>query len=110
MGSNFTSWLGNNSKSGKLGRYIREIHSHMRLRSSGDHHEIRQQYLPVLWDQLVNRLQHEGNDAVGEVIDLMDSYFLTREDFDAIQELGVGPMDEERVKIETKTKAAFTRT
>lgn len=110
MGSNFTSWLGNNSKSGKLGRYIREIHSHMRLRSSGDHHEIRQQYLPVLWDQLVNRLQHEGNDAVGEVIDLMDSYFLTREDFDAIQELGVGPMDEERVKIESKTKAAFTRT
>ncbi|RSL60872.1 hypothetical protein CEP54_006503 [Fusarium duplospermum] len=110
MGSNFTSWLGNNSKSGKLGRYIREIHSHMRLRSSGDHHEIRQQYLPVLWDQLVNRLQHEGNDAVGEVIDLMDSYFLTRDDFDAIQELGVGPMNEERVKIETKTKAAFTRT
>lgn len=110
MGSNFTSWLGNNSKSGKLGRYIREIHSHMRLRSSGDHHEVRQQYLPVLWDQLVNRLQHEGNDAVGEVIDLMDSYFLTREDFDAIQELGVGPMDEERVKIESKTKAAFTRT
>jgi replication factor C subunit 1 len=40
----------------------------------------------------------------------MDSYFMTREDFDAIQELGVGPMDEELVKIETKTKAAFTRT
>ncbi|KAF4997314.1 hypothetical protein FDECE_12102 [Fusarium decemcellulare] len=110
MGSNFTSWLGNNSKAGKLGRYIREIHSHMRLRSSGDHNEIRQQYLPVLWSQLVNRLQNEGNDAVEEVIDLMDSYFLTREDFDAVQELGVGPMDEERVKIETKTKAAFTRT
>ncbi|KAF4464711.1 Replication factor C subunit 1 [Fusarium albosuccineum] len=110
MGSNFTSWLGNNSKAGKLGRYIREIHSHMRLRSSGDHNEIRQQYLPVLWSQLVDRLQNEGNSAVGEVIDLMDSYFLTREDFDAVQELGVGPMDEERVKIETKTKAAFTRT
>ncbi|KAH7156811.1 putative replication factor C protein [Dactylonectria macrodidyma] len=110
LGSNFTSWLGNNSKTGKLGRYIREIHSHMRLRSSGDHNEIRQQYLPLLWDQTVNRLQNDGNDSVSEVIDLMDSYFLTREDFDAIQELGVGPMDEERVKIETKTKAAFTRT
>jgi replication factor C subunit 1 len=47
---------------------------------------------------------------VGEVIDLMDSYYLTREDFDAIQELGVGPMTEENVKIESKTKAAFTRT
>ncbi|KAF4437972.1 replication factor C subunit 1 [Fusarium austroafricanum] len=110
MGSNFTSWLGNNSKFGRLGRSIREVHSHMRLRSSGDHNEIRQQYLPVLWMQLVDRMQKEGNEAVGEVIDLMDSYFLTREDFDAVQELGVGPMDEEHVKIETKAKAAFTRT
>lgn len=110
MGSNFTSWLGNNSKTGKLGRYIREIHSHMRLRSSGDQNEIRQQYMPVLWNQLVNRLQQEGNDAIEDVIELMDSYYLTREDFDAIQELGVGPMEEEHVKIETKTKAAFTRT
>ncbi|KAH7256742.1 replication factor RFC1 C terminal domain-containing protein [Fusarium tricinctum] len=110
MGTNFTSWLGNNSKFGRLGRSIREVHSHMRLRTSGDHNEIRQQYMPVLWSQLVNRLQNEGNDAVGGVIDLMDSYFMTREDFDAIQELGVGPMDEELVKIETKTKAAFTRT
>jgi replication factor C subunit 1 len=110
MGSNFTSWLGNNSKYGRLGRSIREVHSHMRLRSSGDHNEIRQQYLPILWTQLVDRLQKQGNEAVPEVIDLMDSYFLTREDFDAVQELGVGPMDEEHVKIETKTKAAFTRT
>ena len=109
MGSNFTSWLGNFSKQGKLGRYIREIHSHMRLRSSGDHNEVRQQYFPVLWKQTVDRLQNDGTEAVGEVIDLMDSYFLTREDFDAIQELGVGPMTDERVKIETKTKAAFTR-
>ncbi|KAI1022808.1 hypothetical protein LB503_000634 [Fusarium chuoi] len=110
MGSNFTSWLGNNSKYGRLGRSIREVHSHMRLKSSGDHNEIRQQYLPILWTQLVDRLQKQGNEAVPEVIDLMDSYYFTREDFDAVQELGVGPMDEEHVKIETKTKAAFTRT
>ncbi|KAG8405325.1 DNA replication factor C complex subunit Rfc1 [Metarhizium acridum] len=110
LGSNFTSWLGNFSKQGKLGRYIREIHSHMRLKSSGDHNEVRQQYLPVLWKYLVNRLENEGTDAVPEVIDLMDSYFLTREDFDAIQELGVGPMTEEKVSIESRTKAAFTRT
>ncbi|KAK4067887.1 hypothetical protein Trihar35433_6447 [Trichoderma harzianum] len=110
MGSNFTSWLGNHSKTGKLGRYIREIHSHMRLKSSGDHNEVRQEYLPLLWSQTVDRLQKEGNEAVGEVIELMDSYYLTREDFDAIQELAVGPMNEENVTIESKTKAAFTRT
>lgn len=109
MGSSFTSWLGNFSKAGKLGRYVRELHSHMRLKSSGDHNEIRQQYLPLLWEFLVNRLQSEGTEAVDSVIELMDSYFLTREDFDAIQELGVGPMVDEEVNIETKTKAAFTR-
>ncbi|KZL69451.1 replication factor RFC1 C terminal domain-containing protein, partial [Colletotrichum tofieldiae] len=110
MGSNFTSWLGNNSKTGKLGRYVRELHSHMRLKSSGDANEIRQQYLPVLWDQTVRRLSVEGKDSVDEIIALMDSYYLTRDDFDAIQELGVGPQAEGRADIESKTKAAFTRT
>ena len=105
----FTSWLGNNSKYGKLGRYVREVHSHMRLKSSGDHNEIRQQYLPVLWHQLVKRLEVEGKEAVQDVIDLMDSYYLTREDFDSIKELGVGYQSEDLVKLETQTKATFTR-
>ncbi|KAI0906460.1 replication factor RFC1 C terminal domain-containing protein [Ustulina deusta] len=109
LGSNFTSWLGNNSKYGKLGRCIREIHSHMRLKASGDHNEIRQQYLPILWTQLIKRLADEGKDSVEEVIELMDSYFLTREDFDSIKELGVGPQNEEAVSIETQTKSTFTR-
>lgn len=110
MGSNFTSWLGNNSKTGKLGRFVRELHSHMRLRSSGDANEVRQQYLPVLWDQMIRRLSIEGKESVDEIIELMDSYYLTRDDFDAIQELGVGPQAEGRADIESKTKAAFTRT
>lgn len=110
MGSSFTTWLGNHSKTGKLGRFVREIHSHMRLKSSGDHNEVRQQYMPLLWDKLVKRLQKEGTDDVGDVIELMDSYYLTQDDFDAIKELGVGPMAEEYVSIESKTKAAFTRT
>lgn len=109
MGSNFTSWLGNFSKTGKLGRYVREIHSHMRLKSSGDHNEIRQQYLPVLWHQTVKRLEVEGRDAVADVIDLMDSYYLTRDDFDYIKELGLGPQSEDRIDIDSQTKAAFTR-
>lgn len=109
MGTGFTSWLGANSKQGKLSRYIKEIQSHMRLRTSGDRHEIRQQYLPVLWTQLIDRLQKEGPDVVDEIIDLMDNYFLTRDDFDAILELGLGHQDMENVKIETKTKSAFTR-
>lgn len=110
MGTQFTSWLGNNSKAGKLGRLNREIHSHMRLKSSGDANEIRQQYLPVLWYQLVKRLSFEGKDCIDDVIELMDSYYLTRDDFDSLKELGVGPQAEGLVEIETQTKAAFTRT
>ena len=105
----FTTWLGHNSKQGKLTRYVKEIQSHMRLRSSGDRHEIRQQYLPVLWTQLIKRMEDEGKTCVDEVIDLMDSYFLTRDDFDYIIELGLGPQDESKVKLETQTKATFTR-
>lgn len=122
----FTSWLGQNSKQGmslflvsmlllltillgKLSRYVKEIQGHMRLRASGDRDEVRQQYFPVLWDRLIRRMMKEGKESVGDVIDLMDSYFLTRDDWDAMLELGLGPMDESQVKIESQTKATFTR-
>ncbi|KAI9373891.1 replication factor RFC1 C terminal domain-containing protein [Aspergillus egyptiacus] len=105
----FTSWLGQNSKQGKLSRYVKEIQGRMRLRASGDRHEVRQQYIPVLWDRLVRRLMVDGKDGVEDVIQLMDEYFLTRDDWDALVELGLGPMDESKVKLETQTKAAFTR-
>jgi len=88
---------------------IKEIQAHMRLRSSGDRHEVRQQYVPLLWTDLVQKLQKEGKDAVPQVIELMDSYYLTKDDFDAIMELGVGPMDQEKVKIDSQTKSTFTR-
>ncbi|KAL2218477.1 replication factor RFC1 C terminal domain-containing protein [Thermoascus aurantiacus ATCC 26904] len=105
----FTNWLGQNSKQGKLARYVKEIQGHMRLRSFGDRDEVRQQYIPALWDKLIRRLMDEGKDSVESVIDLMDSYFLTRDDWDAMVELGVGPMDESNVKIDSQTKATFTR-
>ena len=95
---------------GKLSRFVKEIQGHMRLRASGDRHEVRQQYLPLLWYRLVNGLQLEGKDALGSIIDLMDSYFLTKDDWDAVLELGVGPMDMEHVKIDTNVKTSFTKT
>lgn len=91
-------------------RYIKEIQGHMRLRASGDRHEIRQQYLPLLWYRLVKELQIEGKDGIPDVIALMDSYYLTKDDWDAIVELGVGPMEMEHTKFDTQTKASFTRT
>jgi replication factor C subunit 1 len=105
----FTSWLGNNSKLGKLSRFVKEIQGHMRLRVTADRHEIRQTYLPILFEKLIKRLQQDGKDAVPEIIELMDSYFLTKDDWDAILELGVGQADMEKVKIETQAKSTFTR-
>jgi replication factor C subunit 1 len=105
----FTSWMGKNSTQGKLMRMIKEIQGHMRLRTSGDRYEIRQTYLPLLFDRLIKRLQVEGKEAVPDIIELMDEYYLTKDDWDAILELGVGDADMEKVKIETQAKATFTR-
>lgn len=90
-------------------RFLKEIQAHMRLRASGDRYEIRQQYLPLLWYRLVQDLERRGKECVGEVIGLMDSYFLTKDDWDALLELAVGPMTVESVKIDSQTKATFTR-
>lgn len=106
----FTAWLGKNSTLGKNVRVVKEIQGHMRLRVSADRHEVRQTYLPMLHERLVRRLQREGKEAVPEIIELMDSYFLTKEDWDGVLELGVGGDDAEGVKIETQAKATFTRT
>jgi len=81
----------------------------MRLRASGDRHEVRQQYLPALWNKTVRVLRDEGKESAQMVIDFMDSYFLTKDDFDSIIELGVDGMEEKNAKIESQTKATFTR-
>jgi replication factor C subunit 1 len=105
----FLAFTFTNCFAGKLSRFVKEIQAHMRLRTSADRHEIRQQYLPVLWNRLIKRLEIEGSDCIEEVMDLMDSYFITKEDWDAILELGVGPQDEKTVTLDKTTKANFTR-
>ncbi|KAK3699205.1 DNA replication factor C complex subunit Rfc1 [Vermiconidia calcicola] len=105
----FTAWLGKNSSQSKFMRQLKEIQGHMRLRVSADRFEIRQSYQPVLFERLVRRLQREGKEAVPEIIELMDGYFLTKEDWDAVLELGVGGDEMEGVKIDSTAKAAFTR-
>lgn len=107
--TSFTSWLGNNSKQMKLSRMVKEIQGHMRLRSNADRHNVRQEYVPLYWNMLPKRLEREGKAVVPEIIDFMDSYFLTRDDFDAVVELGVGNMAEDNLKIDAQTKSAFTR-
>jgi replication factor C subunit 1 len=107
----FTSWLGNNSKQGKLSRLLREIQGHMRLRISGDRNEVRQSYMQTIFDRLVRRFAKDGSDAVDEIIELMDEYYLTKEDFDSIIEMSLGPNNGEVLMkgVPANAKAAFTR-
>ncbi|KAK6500778.1 hypothetical protein TWF506_003541 [Arthrobotrys conoides] len=105
----FSAWFGQNSKQQKLNRYVKEIQSHMRLRCSADRHEVRQFYVPMFWQMLCRQLEREGKDAVDGMIELMDDYFLTKEDYDAIIELGVGPLNEDTLKVPSAAKSAFTR-
>ncbi|CAA18875.1 DNA replication factor C complex subunit Rfc1 [Schizosaccharomyces pombe] len=107
----FTNWLGNNSKTNKLYRMLREIQVHMRLKVSANKLDLRQHYIPILYESLPVKLSTGHSDVVPEIIELMDEYYLNREDFDSITEL-VLPADagEKLMKtIPTAAKSAFTR-
>lgn len=111
-GPAFPQWLGQNSKMGKLNRELTDIQIRMRLRVSGSRDEIRQQYMPLLAGKIVRPLMDEGSEAIDGTIEVMDEYFLGKEDWDAFVELGVDSMRDELVlkSIPSATKAAFTRT
>lgn len=103
----------------------------MRLKVSGDRQEIRQSYVPSLYSHVVQPLMDQGavscfvcsgapyligvfllpQSAVDEVIDRMDDYFLNREDWDTLVELGVGDHRDEVVlkKISPTTKTTLTK-
>ncbi|KZV77014.1 DNA replication factor C, large subunit [Peniophora sp. CONT] len=107
----FPQWLGQNSKSNKLSRALGDVQIHMRLKVSGDKNEIRQAYIPALFPHIVQPLADEGSSAVEGVMETMDEYYLSREDWDTIVELGLGDFRDTVVlkKIPTATKTAFTK-
>ncbi|KAI0655304.1 DNA replication factor C, large subunit [Cubamyces menziesii] len=107
----FPQWLGQNSKQSKLSRQLTDVQARMRLKVSGDKGEIRQSYIPALFPHIVQPLMDQGTSAVDDVIEVMDEYFLTREDWDTIVELGVGDRADTIVtkSITTATKTAFTK-
>ncbi|KAH8105438.1 DNA replication factor C large subunit [Cristinia sonorae] len=107
----FPAWLGQNSKHNKLNRQLVDIHARMRLNISGDRMDIRQSYIPALTPHIVGQLMENGSSAIEGVIGKMDDYYLNRDDWDAIVELGLDQWKDELVlkKIPGATKAAFTR-
>ncbi|KAL0948869.1 hypothetical protein HGRIS_008988 [Hohenbuehelia grisea] len=107
----FPLWLGQNSKQNKLSRQLADVQIRMRLKVSGDKHEIRQSYIPALYPHIIRPLMDSGTSAVDGVIQCMDDYYLGKEEWDTIVELGVGDNKDELVlkKIATATKTSFTR-
>lgn len=108
---NFSSWLGQNSKAMKNQRLLQELQYHTRLRTSTSKTEMRLDYVPVLRDAMTQPLIRFGEEGIQPVIDIMDHYFLTKEDWDSVLDFGVGTKrGADLLKgINTKTKSAFTR-
>ncbi|CEL59747.1 Replication factor C subunit 1 OS=Schizosaccharomyces pombe (strain 972 / ATCC 24843) GN=rfc1 PE=1 SV=1 [Rhizoctonia solani AG-1 IB] len=111
LAMSFPQWLGQNSKQGKLQRQLGDIQIRMRLKVSGNKAEIRQSYIPSLLPRLVRPLIEEGSNGVPSVIEIMDEYYLSKDEWDAMLELGIGSNRSEEFasKISTATKTAFTR-
>ncbi|XP_038051996.1 replication factor C subunit 1-like isoform X1 [Patiria miniata] len=106
----FPSWLGKNSTRNKNRRLLQEIQQHMRLSSSGSINDINLDYVPRLRDFLTRPLLTQETEGVSEVVELLNSYDLTREDFDTVLEVS---QFEGRKKpmagVPPKVKGAFTR-
>lgn len=108
---NFAGWLGQNSKHMKFERLLQELQYHSRLRTHSDKKSFRLDYIPMMISKLTKPIVEEQEGGIEPVINIMDYYYLTKEDWDAITEFGIGPLkgDNYMKKITTKTKTAFTR-
>lgn len=108
---NFAGWLGQNSKQMKYQRMLQELQYHTRLRTSTDKVELRLDYVPLLAKRLTENMIKNGESGIEETIDIMDYYYLSKEDWDIIIDFGVGNQKGDMIlkKIPTKLKTAFTR-
>ncbi|KAI3405701.2 rfc1 [Candida oxycetoniae] len=101
---NFSSWLGQNSKQLKFQRILQELQYHTRIKTSTTKQELRLDYLRPLWEKLDAPLKKRGDDGIDETIEIMDEYYLTKEDLDNMSE-----MLKQTICLGVKSKSMFTR-
>ncbi|KAM5192693.1 replication factor C subunit 1 [Mantella aurantiaca] len=107
---NFPSWLGKYSSTGKHDRITQELAMHTSLRTRTSKSALNLDYLSYMRDRLVHPLTTLGSDGVQDVVDLMDTYYLMKEDFDNIMEIcSWGGKASPFSKVDPKVKSAFTR-
>ena len=94
----------------KKDRILQELQKHMRIHISANKIGVGMDYLSVLKTLLTKPLIKKGADGIQMVIDLMNEYSITREDFDTICELATWPGQKDPTTlIDSKVKASFTR-
>lgn len=110
---NFTSFLGNNSKKNKYERLLTDLNYHTKLATLTNKSQLRLNYLSILSEKLVDPLLESGSEGISKVIDVMDSYYLTKEDWEYLLDFNIGnskyKFEEVSKKLSTPVKTAFTR-
>ncbi|KAL2346835.1 hypothetical protein Fmac_000835 [Flemingia macrophylla] len=109
----FGGWLGKNSTTGKNLRLLDDLHLHILASrgSSSGRDTIRMEYLTLLLKQLTEPLRSLPKaEAVQQVVEFMDTYSVSQEDFDTIVELSKfkghpNPLD----GIQPAVKSALTK-
>ncbi|XP_058402882.1 replication factor C subunit 1 isoform X2 [Diceros bicornis minor] len=106
----FPSWLGKYSSMGKHDRTVQDLALHMSLRTYSSKRTVNMDYLSHIRDALVQPLTSQGVEGVQDVVALMDTYYLMKEDFETIMEISSwGGKPSPFSKLDPKVKAAFTR-
>lgn len=105
----FPRWLGQYSKTNKFQRMLQELYYHTRLLTLTDKVSLRLDYMNDFQTALSKPLLDDGEDGIDKVIEVMDQYFMTKDDYDNIMEFGVGASNNPIAKVPTKVKSAFTR-
>ena len=110
-GMQFPKWLGNNSKLRKNERLCTELATHMHMNIGGGASAVALDYLPTLKDHMFAPMESKKEAGIGQVIDFMKEYGLSREDWNSVSELGVGYISPKNrpIMVPTKVKSAFTR-
>lgn len=109
----FGGWLGKNSTMGKNFRLLDDLHDHILAsrESNSGRESLRVDYLSLLLKRLTDPLRKLPKDeAVAEVVEFMNSYSISQEDFDTMVELSKSkghpnPLD----GIPPAVKSALTR-
>ncbi|XWS74662.1 hypothetical protein CRYUN_Cryun01aG0017200 [Craigia yunnanensis] len=86
----FGGWLGKNSTMSKNYRLLEDFHVHVlsSRESSSGRETLRLEYLTVLLKRLTSPLREKPKDeAVKEVVEFMNAYSISQEDFDTVVEL-----------------------